>query len=275
MRIRDACWLWGHEPGSHNMDWGLPAPSRITPVEAACYLNIPNLIMVRYGTAPLPLDAQYLVPFRTMRHMVWSVVGAGGTHQQGELDRVLAVCRQMSSTVGVIMDDFFHGKPPDYAVLSLPELQALRGKLAEGGQPLELWVVLYAHQLDRPVGNHLALCDKVTFWTWEARDVDHLERNFARFERLVPEGKRRVLGCYMWDYGQKRPMPLDRMKRQCELGLRWLTEGRIAGLIFLASCICDLGLETVEWTRGWLSEVRDQPIGPFTSTTPGTPSVLT
>ena len=44
----------------------------------------------------------------------------------------------------------------------------------------------------------------------------------------------------------------------CELGLRWLREGRIEGMIFLASCICDLGIETVEWTRAWIAEVGEQ-----------------
>ena len=62
----------------------------------------------------------------------------------------------------------------------------------------------------------------------------------------------------MWDYGQKAPMPLESMKQQCELGLRWLREGRIEGMIFLASCICDLELEAVEWTRTWIASVADQ-----------------
>jgi hypothetical protein len=59
----------------------------------------------------------------------------------------------------------------------------------------------------------------------------------------------------MWDYGNKKPMPLDLMKHQCEIGLRWLEEGRIEGMVFLASCICDLDLEAVEWTRGWIEEI--------------------
>src|SRR5438270_3965790 len=76
--VRDRLWLWGHDAGSHNASWGLPKPSRITPVEAAFYLGVPNVIMVRYsGRPPLPLD-QYAVPFRPLRQVVWSVVGAGG-----------------------------------------------------------------------------------------------------------------------------------------------------------------------------------------------------
>jgi hypothetical protein len=39
--------------------------------------------------------------------------------------------------------------------------------------------------------------------------------------------------------------------------MHWLQSGRIAGMIFLPSCHCDLDLDTVEWLRGWIAEVGD------------------
>ena len=66
----------------------------------------------------------------------------------------------------------------------------------------------------------------------------------------------------MYDYGNGKPMPVDLMKYQCKLGLQWLRHGRIEGMIFLASCICDLELETVEWTRRWIEQVGSQPLRP-------------
>jgi hypothetical protein len=50
------------------------------------------------------------------------------------------------------------------------------------------------------------------------------------------------------------------MASQCEMGLQWLRDGRVEGLIFLASCICDLDLEAVEWTRRWITRVGDEPL---------------
>jgi len=84
-----------------------------------------------------------------------------------------------------------------------------------------------------------------------------MEKNLAKLEKLTPKNGR-LLGCYMWDYGKRQPMPVELMKMQCEKGLKWLNEGLIEGMIFLASCVCDLELEAVEWTRQWISEVGGQ-----------------
>jgi hypothetical protein len=64
----------------------------------------------------------------------------------------------------------------------------------------------------------------------------------------------------MWDYGGKKPMPLNQLQDHYAVCLDWLQQGRIHGMIFLASCICDLELEAVEWTREWIAKIGDQPI---------------
>jgi hypothetical protein len=255
--IRDHFWLWGHETGSHNNAWNLPAQSQITPVEAAHYMGIPNMIMVRYGKNALSLDKQYVLPYRSLREVVWSVVGASGRNDKDEITRVLQLPGNLPNMTGVMMDDFFRrAKSVQYAgALSTAELATLCKRLSGSGRGLKLWVVLYDGQLDWPVKEHLELCDKVTYWTWKAENLKNLENNFAKMEKMVPQKCGKVLGCYMWDYGGGKSMPLDMMKYQCETGLCWLKEGRIEGMIFLASCICDLDIEAVEWTRKWISEV--------------------
>lgn len=257
--IRDRFWLWGHEAGSHDSGYNLPAPSRMTPAEGAFYLGIPNLIMVRYDGRPAPPFARYAIPFRPLRQLVWSVVGAGGQTGEAEREEVLALASRMPNLTGVMMDDFFRAPSGEagVGVLSCEELRHLRSRLDR----LDLWVVLYDYQLELPVRDHLTLCDRVTLWTWESRNLVNLEANLERAEALVPPGSL-VLGCYLWDYGQKAPMPLAQMERQCELGLRWLRQGRIQGMIFLASCIGDLELEAVEWTRQWIAAVGDQALTP-------------
>jgi hypothetical protein len=257
--VRDRLWLWAHPAGAHNAGWGLPGPSRITPVEAACYMSIPNVVMVRYeGKPEMPFD-QYAIPFHPLRQVVWSVVGAAGETQSEERRTVLELAKKNPNFTGVQMDDFFFNEPKHgkIAALSMGELHALREQLKSDSRKLDLWVTLYTYQLDQLIAEYLQLCNNVTLWTWKAEDLDKLEANFEKARKLAPDS-RIALGCYMWDYGTHKPMPVDAMRRQTEQGLRWLRDGRISGIIFLASCICDLNLDAVEWTRQWIHTVGNQ-----------------
>jgi hypothetical protein len=76
--IRDRIWLWGHAAGSHNADWNLPAPSTIGPVEAATWLGIPNLLMIRYDGQPaMPYD-ELADSMSGLRRVGWGITGARG-----------------------------------------------------------------------------------------------------------------------------------------------------------------------------------------------------
>jgi hypothetical protein len=79
--------------------------------------------------------------------------------------------------------------------------------------------------------------------------------NFDVFCEIVPY-KRKALGIYMWDYGNSKEMQIDLFKKECDTGLKWLNEGKIEGIIFLASCIVDLGLETVEYVKKLISNIK-------------------
>ena len=260
--VRDRLWLWGHDAGAHNDGWGLPGPSRITPAEAAFYLGIPNLIMVRYQGRPrLPLD-QFAVPLQALRRVVWSAVGAHGQSDEEERAHVLNLAGRHANVTGVMLDDFFVDKPrpgQEAAALSLDKLRELHGGLAAGGRRLDLWTVLYEHQLDPRLAPFLELLDVVSLWTWDAEKVQNIRSSLGQLEALAPScGK--VLGCSMWNYGRNSPMPVAILKDLYGLGLDWLRQGRIQGMIFLASCICDLQLEAVEWTRKWVAKIGDEPI---------------
>ena len=183
-----------------------------------------------------------------------------GVTEPEEVQRVVDLARSNPNFCGAMMDDFFYDdgdkRGPELAVHTPDELRGLRDRLRSGDRPLDLWVVLYQHQLQRPVKEHLDHCDVINFWTWNARDLPAQEESFGRLEDLAP-ASRKVLGCYLWDYGDRQPMPLDLMEQQCVQGLEWLRQGRIEGMVFLASCICDMGLPAVEWTRQWIAEVGD------------------
>lgn len=257
-KVRDKFWIWGHDSGSHDNQFGIKKSSRMTPVEGAFYLGVPNIIMVRYDDRPAPPFDQYTIAFRPLKQVVWSIVGAGGAAADNEIEMARDLAINFPNFSGVVMDDFFRYDPASgrVAVHTVDTLNEVQKRLALPDKKLDLWVVLYNHQLEHPVEEHLAACDVISFWTWTSERLGLLEQNFKRVEDMAPSC-RKVLGCYMYDYGNGKPMPIDLMKRQCELGLQWLRSGRIEGMIFLASCICDLEFETVEWTRQWISEVGD------------------
>jgi len=256
--VKDSLWLWAHEAGSHNAQYNLVGSSRMTPLEAACYMGIPNVIMVRYRGLPKPPWRQYALSLLPLKRVVWSIVGDSGCGGGHDTDEALELVDVLPNLTGVIMDDFFGRKNANGTPggLSPGELTDIRKRLRSGRRPLDLWVVLYTHELHLPVQASLEQCDVITLWTWRADDLRKLDENFAKLEQLAPR-HRKVLGLYMWDYGAGKPMPVELMRFQTERALQLFHDGRIEGMIFLASCICDLGLDAVEWSRRWIQESRD------------------
>jgi hypothetical protein len=263
---RDKFWIWGHVAGSHNGQYGLPGTSRMTPAEGAFYLDVPNLILVAYPDHKEPckmlpepaLYDEYAISFRPLKRVVWSVVGAGGKVNVHGLQSVQRLAHSFPNIVGAQMDDFFRetldgGK---VGVLTPGEVSYLQQQLSVNGRKLDLWVTLYHTDLRYDLSRFLSHVDVVTYWTWKAQEIENLESDFAQAEKAAPRA-RKVLGCYMWDYGSHAPIPIALMQKQCNLGLEWLRSARIDGMIFLASCICDLNLAAVEWTRSWINKVGE------------------
>jgi len=265
--LRDKLWLWGHAAGSHNAGWNIETPSRMTPAEAAFYMNVPNLIMVRYNGQPATPYDTLARSFRPLKRVVWSIVGGAGHTDTTDRDAVYDVAARFPNITGVMMDDFFNapetGKP--LSSLTVDELREARQRLKIAGphaRNLDLWVVFYDFQTKLAVREHLELIDKLSFWVWDAKDLPRVEQSFDEAAALAPHAGR-VLGCYMYDYGAKpaKPMTVDAMAKQCDNARRWLKEGRIEGIIFLATCICDLDIPAVEYAREWIAKHGDEQIG--------------
>jgi hypothetical protein len=404
--IRDRIWIWAHEAGVYNeTSWfrNVPRKSSIGPVEAAEYMGIRNLIMVRYEGRPEPPFERRYAPFRRLDKVLWSLTGLGGATSEQERKETLELAAKEPNLAGFVMDDFFCGGvyvpspahwlaeasakfpvaatfvPPapaacdkleltqsawanndyrakDFAVdvspgggawrevfkgvlpdepaatpaVDLPgtplaalrirvlsthdtqgamscglkrirlwekgrlldtstweahassaqaafppgnllvdeadvpipasltprQLADLRERLVLRGRRLPLAAVVYTEQIMPRALHHLKHVEWALLWTWRPADLKDLERNLAALEKLIPD-KRILLGCYMFDFHNCRALPVELMKMQAERGLKWLKAGRIEGIIFLGTPVCDLGLEAVEWTRQWLASVGD------------------
>jgi len=259
--VRDRLWIFTCAANSDFIH--LRRRSVMTPVEGAFFLGVPNIIVVQssaqeapYGRLEPPF-AQYLMAMRPLKQVVWSVVGSGGFHSPEETKEVLGLARTTPNFAGIMLDDFFTGaKDGKRAKLTVEELAEIRGQLRQGGRDHEIFVTLYADKLDQPISDYLKLVDVITLWTSDPNQVVHLETNLKEVEALAPQTKK-MLGCYVVDYGRKEGTPLPWMQKQCETGLRWLREQRIEGIIFLGNTTMDLGFASVDWTRQWIQKVGE------------------
>ena len=269
--VRDRLWVFACPI---NNDYpNIRRRSLMSPVESAFYLGIPNLIVVQWypkageegwWKAFEPPLEQYAIAMRPLKRVVWSVAGwGGGVTEEKERQEVLTMARRTPNFVGGFLDDFFTGSSEGkLANLTLGELEELRHQLQTPGKKLDLYVTLYVDQkfhngqVDRPIADYLKLIDVLTLWTAGPEELVDLEANLRKVEKLAPNS-RKMLGCYVVDYDKKKSTPVPAMKYQCELGLRWLREGRIEGIIFLGNTVMDLGYEAVEWSRDWIEKVGD------------------
>jgi hypothetical protein len=260
--VRDRLWIFTCAANSDFLHLG--RRSVMTPVEGAFFLGVPNIIVVQSSAQEAPHGrleppfAQHLVAMRPLKRIVWSVVGSGGFHSPQETQEVLGLAGTTPNFAGIMLDDFFNGaKEGKRAQLTVAELAEIRRQLRQGGRSLDIFLTLYVGQLDLPVGDYLGLVDVITLWTGNPAELMNLEANLKKAEAVAPKA-RKMLGCYVVDYGRKEGTPVPLMQRQCETGLRWLQERRIEGIIFLGNTTMDLGFASVEWTREWIQKVGNR-----------------
>ena len=270
--VRDRMWVFANPV---NADYAITGRrSVMSPLEAAVYLGVPNLLMVneypRAGQEPThrpfePPFEQYAYPLKVLKRVAWSIVGAGGVTVSSERQQVLDMARRIPNIVGVFMDDFFRSRNSERpASLTIDELKDIQRQLKESSKKVDLFVTLYTRRLDPDIRDYLDLIDVITLWTWETAELANLEANLARLEKLAPKS-RKLLGCYTASLDPKgtprwTAMPVPVMQQQCETGLRWLREGRIDGIIIYGTAM-DLGWECVDWVRDWIQRVGDTDAG--------------
>jgi hypothetical protein len=133
---------------------------------------------------------------------------------------------------------------------------------------MEMWVTLYTHEVNPtrtvksppfkdcnpPLGSFLDQFDVLTLWTWNSEEIPEWEANLSALEKIAPKNARIAMGLYLWDFHNRKPVPEDLMQHQCDLGLKWLREGRIAGMIFLANTMLDVEMPSAEFSRQWIKK---------------------
>lgn len=268
--LRDRLWMWGHDSGSLVRGYGIGGKdSDIEPAAALEYLGIPNCCMVRFTGTPLPPFDDYVKQFAKTRRLTWSFVDGGKNFSTPQkLEQALDLAQKNPHLTGLDMDDFFlgdalpkNGATEAAAHLTVAQVAQIRKDLHALSRPLDLSMVIYTNQLHPVITPHVNEVDQVYLWTWKARELVNLEANFAAYRKIAPT-KPTLLGIYMWDFGEKKTIPVSLMEHQCRLGLEWLKQGQIEGLIFHCTPLCGMKLEAVEWSKDWIARHANDIVRP-------------
>ncbi|MCL2743088.1 MAG: hypothetical protein FWE67_04485 [Planctomycetaceae bacterium] len=264
--LRDRLWMWGHGPGTTDNLYNIPKGKKIDMADAIDYMGIPNVYVIRWEGKPEPPFDEYIKQFRKTKRVGWSIIDGAKQSYEQKKQWAFELFDKMPNLIDLNLDDFFHGLGPKEgetvfpAGLTLKQLEELKKEMNAVERKPNLSVVLYTGgkhgQLHPSIKKHLDYCDVVLFWTWHATDLVGLEDNFKKYREIMPD-KQTLLGLYMWDFGNAKPITMELMKHQLTFALEKFKQGQIDGMIFHCTPLVDTGLEAVEYSKKWIAEYGD------------------
>ena len=112
--VRDRLWVWALDA---SFDWAaheegaLPGKNRMTPVEGALYLGVPNVMFIQYQGIPAAPFEQYYTPLKAMKQVYWTLSNNGNqAHELGEeQEHVYRLAAANPNLTGLLLDDFLIG----------------------------------------------------------------------------------------------------------------------------------------------------------------------
>lgn len=251
--LREKIWLWGQRPGAHHYDYNLTGENKMTPLEGLSFFGIDNLCRVKMSReANLSfLDDPYLGD--PAKKICLSLIGSGGEVPKLDMDPILTLAKDDPRIVSAVMDDFvskarMEAFPPEV-------LEGFKDKLHNAlDRPLELWSVIYEIDLEKPIVERARVFDVTTFWIWMGENFAKQEEYIKKIQQMI-DGRRLMLGIYLYDYGNKRQLTEDQMRRQLDVVGEKLATGEAEGAILCSNCVADIGLPTVDITLDWLNQL--------------------
>ena len=264
-RFKDHLWLWGQDVMSHQKRgfWKIPSGNKMDAAEGARWLGIENVFRVVMTGMPVPPFDEETRKLADMKKVVWSAVGDLSSRRNNEktdLDEVLRQAKLFPNVTGAILDDFFFRdeEKDTWARWDIGTVRDMKRQLHDAG--LEFSVVWYKQALQWPVQDYLKEFDVITYWNLaEYTEKDELPQDLQTMLEKTP-GRRRMTGCYLWNYGGAKPLSIEELKRDCELFRGMLMKKQTEGIIFCANCILDVGGPAMDWVRGWIAEHADDPV---------------
>ncbi len=259
-KLRDKFWVWGHPEGRYNHEFGNEEESRMTPMEGALYMGARNMFMV-----PVGVDVnmrQYNKSFVTLDQVGWSIDNAAD--DPTALEKLIEQAKDFPNINCGVFDDFVgylsrHPLPPE-------RYHAVRERMhGNEVRPLDMWMVLYTHEFglkaedDALFKQYIDAFDGIIMWTWHEPDLCQFEEKYEIFKRLT-EGKRRMLGLYLYNFGDHKKATAQAAAWQLERYTHLLRAGEVEGIVLHTNTMADLDHEAYDVETRWMREHGDEEI---------------
>ena len=257
--IGDRLWMWGHHAMSFasmktaKTSYNLPYDRRIDMAAACRDMNIPGCFVVRWRNLPTKAELpEYMKQFAGTKRVGFSITDGAVEPFDEKVRLGLEYADAMPNLTTLVMDDYWcmNGKlmRPTSEIAAVHEQTAARG--------MKLAVVLYSDSngVKPEYKDVLDICDEVTFWFWNGKNVSGIEERVSTLRDLIGPEKPILLGQYMWDFGGRRPMPAASMEDQLQQTSNLLARKAISGVIFHCTPLVDMNLDAVNVSRRWIRE---------------------
>ena len=256
--VGDRLWMWGHHRDSFKAlkgrteQYNLPYETRIDMAAACREMNIPGCFVVRWTNNPKKAELpEYMKQFADTKRIGFSITDSAVETFDEKVRLGFEYADKMPNLTTLIMDDFWSGAGKGVDMARIAGVR--EGTQARG---MKLGVVLYSDHngVKGEFKDVLDLCDEVTFWFWNGKNVGTIESQVGKLRDLIGPEKPVLLGQYMWDFGGKKPMPGSAMETQLAATSRLLSQRAIHGVIFHCTPLVDMNLDAVNVSKAWIRE---------------------
>ena len=248
-RIRDRVWIWGHPPKSLINEFNIEG--KLTPIEGMKYFGARNVYYVPCHTS-VNMDSCNK-EMAECRKFGWSV------EYPERIDLIINQSFQYENLRHVVLDDFFcPGTKNSFEHYSPESLKLIKEKLhTKGAHPLEMWVVYYTMNESDNAWALNRIFDGVALWFWHEVTNEEFERKCDEYFRAT-KGQKHMIGCYLYDFGNKREISPDSVRYQLDRNREFLKKGLIDGFILHTNAVVGLNFEAVEVAKKWMEEHGDE-----------------
>ena len=258
MKLRDKFWLWGHPEGMYNDLWGNNKQSRMTPMEGCLYLGVRNTFMVPVGVNVN--RRQYNKSFKTLKEVGWECYNAGKNPEF--ILPYIEEAKDFPNIGRVVFDDFV--RKGQFREIPVENLYNIHKTLHTNNvRPLDMWMVLYTFEFgingkeDNNFTEYIKPFDGIIMWTWKECDVPLIPEKFEIFKKMTP-GKRRMFGCYLWNFGEEKEASGKVVKWQLDWYREKILAGEAGGVVLHTNTMADLDYEAYDVACAWMDEHGDE-----------------